>query len=165
MSNQTENNEFQSVQIVVQETEKFVIVKDSQTGKFTRKAKYVDYASFQPETKEEKIRLFNIMEGKGDIALPMKDHFGDEITIENLIFRSYDNINEETGEMEYGILTYIFTPEGNVYATSGKSVYFTLQNLIKVFGEPNTEDYEPMTVKIVKVKADRGDQVTLTLVG
>lgn len=153
----------QSVQIFISETDKYVVVKDSFTGKYSRKAKYTDFASFEPETKEEKIRLFNIMEGNG--TLPMKEHFGDTLEIENIIFRSWDSIDEDTAELEHGILTYLFTPEGNVYATSSKAVYFTLQNLIKVFGEPNTEGYENMIVQIVKKKGEKGDQVTIELVG
>lgn len=150
---------------IVRETDDYVIAKNEK-GKFVRTVKYHDYSSLQPTTTEEKIWLFNVLNG-GDQsgAIPMAEVIGSTIEVENIITREYDSVNEDTGEMMYGVLTYLITPEKKVFVTSGKAVYFTIDNLMKTFGTPDSEEWTNIKLKISSVKQQRGQQITVTLVG
>lgn len=148
----------------VKETENYVILKD-ENGKFSRKAKYESYSSIKAETREEKIWMMNLFEGNEDTGNGLKDHAGKQIIVSDVITRPYDKVNEETGEIEYGVLTYLFTPEKIAYVTSSKSVYFTIQNIFKLFGKPDEELWEDITIQVVKKKTQNGDQITIKMVG
>lgn len=148
----------------VRETENYVILKDEK-GKFSRKAKYASYSSIKAETREEKIWMMNLFEGNEDTGNGLKDHVGKQITVADVITRPYDKVNEETGEIEYGVLTYLFTPEKIAYVTSSKSVYFTLMNIMELFGKPDSELWEDITIQVLKEKATNGDQIKIKMVG
>ena len=122
-------------------------------GKFKRKAKYESYTSVVAETKKEKIALLNLLEGSDENTNGLKDHVGKQISVHNVIMRPYDKINEETGELEYGVLTYLLTKDNIPYVTSSKSVYFSMKRIFEVFGTPDTEEWEEgMTIKVIEKK-------------
>src|SRR5699024_5184237 len=100
------------MQEVIQTNKDYDIVYTE--GTFKRKMKYRNYQSFTPTTKEEKIQLFNMFnDSEGETATPLRNIVNKKITIQNLIFRTYDRVNEESGEIEYGVLTYIMDDENN----------------------------------------------------
>jgi hypothetical protein len=137
----------------------------NEEGKFSRKAKYEAYSSVKAETKKEKIALLNLLEGSDENTNGLKDHVGKQIEVANVIFRPYDKINEDTGVLEYGVLTYLLTPDGIPYVTSSKSVYFTLKRIFEVFSAPDQEDWENIIVKIVKKKGLQHEYVDVVMVG
>lgn len=143
-------------QEVISETENYVTVLVD--GKYKRKAKYKKYNSFVAETKEDKIKLFNAMNGDEESGNGLKDHVGKQIQVKDVIFMPYDKVNEDTGVTEYGVLTYLITPENVFYATSSKNVYFTMDGLIEAFGDPSWDD---MFVQIGKKKMTNGDTITI----
>lgn len=157
-------------QIVVSESKGFTVFKDEKTGKFSRKAKYEDFQSFTPETRQDKIALFNLMEGNNEQAMPMKDSVGEVVEVHDVILRKYDALDEDTGITEDGVLVYLFgertenLSDRPVYVTSSKAVYFTLNHIMQVFGTPGEKDYEPFSVVIKKVKQQQGDQTVIELV-
>lgn len=170
-TNEIMTNEMPEVELdivaenVIRETDDFVIFKDEK-GKFKRSAKYKNYSSVRPETKEEKIWLFNILDGGEETgAIPLKDIVGSVLEVEDIIFQEYDSVNEDTGEMQYGVLTYLVTPEKQVFVTSGKAVYFTVDKLMSIFGKPTDETWENVKLKVSTVKQARGQQIIVTLVG
>jgi hypothetical protein len=156
-------NEEVSVMEIVQENENYQVVK--QDGKFKRKAKYKDYSSVKTETKEEKIWLLNLLEGAEDTGNGLKEHVGKQIEVENIITRTYDRIDEETGEIENGVLTYLLTPEKVAYVTSSKSVYFTIIKIMDLFGKPDSDEWENIQLKIGKEKGQNGDMIKVKMVG
>jgi hypothetical protein len=137
----------------------------TEDGKFKRKAKYEMYSSVKASTKEEKIALFNIINGSDENTNGLKDHVGKHIEVQNVIFNTYDKIDEETGKEEYGVLSYLITPDGVPYVTSSKSVYFTLKRIFDIFGSPDSEDWENIVVKIVKKKGLQHEYVDVVMVG
>lgn len=137
----------------------------TEDGKFKRKARYEMYSSIQATTKEEKVRLFNLINGNDEKSSGLKDHVGKQISIQDVIFNPYDKIDEDTGKEEYGVLTYLITPEGTAYVTSSKSVYFSLKTAFDWFGYPDQEEWEGAVVKIVKKKGLEHDYVDVVLVG
>lgn len=165
---QTETTELtvpQNSGLVLQsETDQYSIFKD-ENGKFSRKAKYADYSSFTAETREEKIWLLNLLEGEEDTGFGLKDCVGQTIEVANIIFRKYDRINEDTGFQEDGVLTYLLTPEKQVYVTSAKSVYFSVKHIMDLFGKPEDAEWVNIKLKVGSEKAKNGTMIKVKMVG
>jgi hypothetical protein len=153
-----------SLNTTVSETENYAIVKD-ENGKFKRKAKFSDYCSIQPQTREEKIQLMNLLNGDEESGNGLKDQVGKQIEVANVIFRKYDKINEDTGVIEYGVLTYLIAPDGIAYVTSSKTTYFTVKNILDTFGYPHEETWENVLVKVVKQKGRENDVINVKMIG
>ena len=142
----------------------YEIIQD-ENGKFSRKAKFEDFCSVVAETAEEQIALFNLLEGGEENTNGLKDHKGAQIEVKDVIFRSYDKVNEDTGVIEYGVLTYLIAPDGVPFVTSSKSVYFSLKNMFKVFGEPATGKWNTLTVQVVEKKGLQHKYIDLKIIG
>lgn len=179
-SNQTTQNEIVTneetatqtpeimAQNVVSETAEYVVLKD-ENGKFVRKAKFADYSSVVAESRADKIWLMNVLDGDEESGNGLKSHVGKIIEIADVITRKYDKINPDTGVTEYGVLTYLITPgEGDervAYATSSKTVYFSITRLMKTFGHPGSPEWENIKVKVTSKKATNGDAINIKMVG
>lgn len=167
MSEQNQNEVIVSDQValkVVEENDNYVIMQNEE-GKYVRKAKYEEISTFTSETKEDKIWLFNLMDGDEDSGNGLKDHMGKQIEVEHVITRKYDKINEDTGQQEFGVLTYLITPDRVAYITSSKSVYFSIMKLVKLFGV-GEEGKDNLVIKVGKKRGTSGhDAVTIKLVG
>lgn len=150
---------------IISETKDFVVVQDKETGKFSRKAKYNEFSSFKATNRAEKIWLLNILEGEEESGSGLKDNIGAIIEVEHIITRPYDKVNEDTGEMEYGVLTYLITPEKEVYVTSSKTVYFSINKIMDLFGTPDSDEWENIKVAVGKEKGANGDIVKIKMIG
>lgn len=144
-------------------TQNAIIVQDA-NGKFKRVAEYKAFSSVKPETKEQKIAYFNLLKND-DSAFPMKDNKGAVIEIADVIFNPYESVNEDTGEIENGVVSYVIDQEGRAFVTSSKSVYFTLVNIMKAFGRPHYNAEEAVKVEIVEKKGTQFKYIDLTLIG
>lgn len=134
-------------------------------GKFKRKAIYKSWSSVNPETREQKIAMMNLLDGDSDLAQPMGEHTGAQIKVADVIFSAYDKIDEDTGEMEYGVLTYLITSEGVAYVTSSKSVYHSVKKMFMAFGEPHYFEGEEVVVQVVKKKGQKHMYTDIKIVG
>ncbi|ARQ95227.1 single strand DNA binding protein [Bacillus phage BeachBum] len=139
---------FQASEVIVQKLNDMVIVQNIKTGKFSRKAIYSPYSSVVAETRAEKIQMMKLLDSD-EIAQPLKEHIGAIIPVADVIFNPFDRVNEDDGSLEFGVLTYLLTPEGVAYVTSSKSVYHTMKNIMKVFGEPTWVGDDILNVKAV----------------
>lgn len=160
MTNEIANVENQLT--TISENENYAIVKDAE-GKFKRKAKFKDSSTIVAETREEKMWLFNLLEGAEDTGNGLKEHVGKQIEVTDVITRPYDKVNEDTGVMEYGVLTYLITADRVAYVTSSKNVYFSIIRTLEVFGNPSKE--EPFVIKVLKEKGANGDMIKIKLIG
>lgn len=142
----------------------FYEVSQKADGKFQRKAVYQFFASVVAETRAQKINMMNLLNGDGG-ALPMGEHVGAEFKVQDVIFQPYDAVDEETGELLNGVLTYLFDTKGAVYVTSSKSVYFTLKRVFQVFGAPHWSADEAVEVKVVKEKGKEFQYIDLKILG
>lgn len=133
-------------------------------GKFKRVATYEAFSSVRPETREQKIAMMNLLESD-DVAIPLNESVGAEIKIADVITKPYDTVDEETGEIKSGVLTYLITPEGVAYVTSSKSVYFTLKTIFNVFGLPHYSPGEEVIVKVVKKQGQNFKYIDIKVVG
>lgn len=153
-----------SVQVVIRENEDFVISQDSE-GKFHRKAKFKEFSSIKAESRDEKLWLLNLLEGDEETGNGLKSHVGKQIEVQDVITRKYDRINEDTGVQEYGVLTYLLTPEKIAYITSSKNVYFSITRIMELFGKPGTPEWQNITVKVLKEKGLNGDMIKIKMIG
>lgn len=149
---------------LISETDDYVIFQDSE-GKFKRRAKYKNYSSFKAETRKDKIWLLNLIDGGEDTGIGLSDHVGKEIEVEHIITREYDAVNEDTGAMEYGVLTYLITPDRTAYVTSSKSVHFSIERITSMLGYPHEEGWENIIVKVYSEKGTNGNIIKIKLVG
>jgi hypothetical protein len=164
MTNQNEiaNVEVQA-ELVVRENDRYSVIQDAE-GKFKRKAKYNHFSSVKAETRQEKIWMMNLLEGSEESGQGLKDHVGKHIEVADIITRPYDRINEDTGVEEYGVLTYLITPDKTAYVTSSKSVYFTIIHIMELFGQPGTDEWENITIKVLTEKGTNGNIIKIKLV-
>jgi hypothetical protein len=153
-----EVTENKAVVKVAQSNDRYDVIVNKE-GKYVRKAKYEDFCSIVPETEEQQIKLFNLLEGSDEDTNGMKEHVGQVITVDHVIFRSYDKVNENTGALEYGVLTYLIDTDGLPFVTSSKSVYFSMKNIFKVFGSPADEKWKPRKLQIVRKKGLQHDYI------
>ena len=133
-------------------------------GKFTRRAIYQAFSSVKAETKEQKIKLLNLLESD-DIAVPMNDSIGSQIEVQNVILSPYDSIDEETGEITSGVLTYLIDPKGVAYVTSSKSVYFSVKRVFQVFGEAPYSGDDLVKVEVVKKQGKQFKYTDIKVIG
>jgi hypothetical protein len=160
MTNTNEN----SLQVVTGNGNQYVITKDV-NGKYERKTVYSPLSTVKAETKEEKIFLVNLLNGDEEGSLQMKKHVGAVIDLVDVIFKPYDSLDEETGELTNGVLTYLFDESGKIYVTSSKSVYHTLYNVFNVFGKPREENYLGLELEIVEKKGLQYNYIDVKVVG
>lgn len=149
---------------IVSENKDYVIVKN-EDGKFKRKAKFSEYSSIVAETRKEKIWLLNLLEGAEGSGFGLKDNVGKQIEVQDIITKPYDKINEETGQREFGVLTYLLTPEKIAYVTSSKTVYFTVKRIMDLFGAPDSPEWENVTLQVGKEKGQEGDIIKVKMIG
>ena len=143
--------------------ENYEITK-TENGKFQRKTIYKPFSSVVAETKEQKIAMINLLSEDSE-AQPLKSHIGLQIELADVIFQPYDKLNEETGEIEFGVVTYLIDQDGLAFVTSSKSVYHTLKKFFVVFGEPHYNADESITVQIVERNGRQHKYVDLKLIG
>lgn len=149
---------------IAQSNDRYDVVVNEE-GKYIRKAKYEEFCSVVPETVEEKIALFNLLEGSEEDTNGLKDHVGKVIIANHIIFRPYDKVDEKTGALEYGVLTYLIDMDNTPFVTSSKSVYFTLKNIFKVFGNPSEESWNPIKLQVIRKKGLQHEYIDLKIVG
>lgn len=134
------------------------------TGKFRRRASYKNFSSVQATTREEKIQLYKLIEEENDLTLPLSENVWIEIDLKDVIFKTYDSVDELTGEIQAGVLTYLFDRSGKVYVTSSKSVYFSLNKIFNIFGEPTFDENNKVFIKVVKKQGRDNKFIDISLI-
>lgn len=104
------------------------------------------YCSIQAKTETEKMQLFNALQ-KCDYRL--NDEVGKVIDIKNVYIQEYEKVDSNTGEPRKAHRTIIFDAEGKSHVTASNYLYVTLDQMLKVFGTPDTW-VEPRKVRVTK---------------
>lgn len=155
-------NELSTTTIKEEENFKVVQLPD---GKFKKIMKYRSITTFNPETLEEKKKLFTIMnDTTGTLVTPLKEMKNKSFKIKNVLTMPYESFDEETGETTSGVTTTFEDTEGSYYATSSKSVYYSILSMMQAFGTPNTPNYEPIEVVVLATKRENREQLNIQLV-
>lgn len=152
-------------EILVQNTPDYEVFK-LPNGKFEKRMKYQKEWSYVPETQEELLRFFQLMnEQDNPEVTELKNAVGEILEIKNVFHNPYKSFDEETGTTDAGVNTMIETNDGKFFVTSSKSVYWNLKQIFDVFGKPNTPNYLGVKVAVVSTKQKRGNQLSLKLLG
>lgn len=149
--------------VLTRETETYQIFK-LPNGEFDKRMKYKKFWTKIPVTKKDTLHLFKVMNDQDNsIVTPMKETVGMEIEVANLYFNPYESFDEKTGGTSNGVTTIIEDTKGAYYGTSSKAVYYSLHNIMDVFGIPNTENYEPFKILVTSKKLENGNQINAML--
>lgn len=161
-----ETGEVLNTEIVVRETEDYRIVQ-LPDGTFKKNMKYKPYFSRVAKTEEEKIELYQVFNGSdnNDLVTRLANMVGKEIDIAHVFIQPYESFDETTGNTSDGVTTTLQDLDGSYYATSSKSVYYTINNIMETFGYPTDEDYKPVKVRVTGTKRQNGIQIDLELIG
>lgn len=165
MNVDTETGEIMASERIVQETDDFRIVQ-LDDGTFKKNMKYRKFFSRQAETQDEKIELYKVFnDSDSELVTPMKNMVDKEITIAHVFLQPYESFDEQTGKLTSGVTTTLEDVDGSYYATSSKTVYYTLSNIFETFGTPTDENYKPVKVKVIGRKQKNGVQIDLEIIG
>ena len=150
---------------VVQDTSDYTIIK-KENGKFEKQMKFKEYMSRQPQTDEEKIELYKVFnDSDSGLVNRLSYAVGKTLNIKDVFIRPYESFDEDSGNVIQGAITTIQDTDGNYYATSSKSVYYSLKNIFQSFGAPHMENYKPVQVEVTETKQQNGMQINIRLVG
>lgn len=151
---------------IVEETENFMIIRDEH-GKYRKQMKYKRVWTKLPENEQEKIEMYRVMndsDNNSELVTSMANAVGKQIEIHQSFTNPYTSFDEDTGKNDYGVTTTIYDGK-HYYATSSKSVYYTLEGLYEVFGQPTDLNYKPIKVEITSTKMQNGNQIGFKLIG
>lgn len=101
------------------------------------------FYSFQAETVDEKIELYNVLNGE---AKQLSEYANIEIEVSDLIVEPFTFINEE-GEVIETYKTILITPARDMYTTISKCIFFSIQKIVAVFGLPHWDTPVKMMYK------------------
>lgn len=150
---------------VVKSTEDYEIVKldepDQDGNLFEKRMKYKRIATHMPESENEIVELYAVLnDSTGEKVTPMKEVIGLTFVAKNFYTSPYDSFDGKTGQTSRGVTTTIEDTDGNFYATSSKSVYYSVLNLYENFG------MKPFILQIVGIKREKGRvQINVQLTG
>ena len=106
-------------------------------------------STINPETKEDKVKLFKAMIS-ADYAL--KDMVNKEIKVVDFVAHMVALTNEETGEVNNVIRCVFIDDKNKSYACVSTGIVGAMKRMIPIFGYPTTKEPWKITPKMVKGK-------------
>ena len=119
------------------------------------------YCSLKASTDEEKMFLYNAMNGDSE-GLRVADMINMEIEIKDVAFELVKLTDENTGVVEEAPRAVLISPDGKVYNSTSFGILSSIQRCISIFGEPTWEPAKKFIVKQAKTK--KGTMLKLDLV-
>lgn len=116
------------------------------------------YVSFNVDTKEDKLKLYNAMNSP---EYRLADMINKPIKMVDALLIPTGIVNQETGEYSDAVRSIIIDDEGRTYAATATGIMSSLRNLYNVFGSLHFDD--PLTVVVKQVAVKRGNTLTLVL--
>ena len=102
-------------------------------------------------TKEDKARLFNIMNSPSE---RIADHINEVIELKDIFMQTINTTNRSTGEVQKSIRVVLIDVNGKGYQAVSNGVYSAVKTLCMIYGQPTWE--EPIKIKFTQVnKNDR----------
>lgn len=114
-------------------------------------------ATFDTETKEGKIRIFNAKQSSGVSLKTLQS--GQGIEVEAVL--QYQDVTEEFGQPQEVTITVLYGTDGVLYSSVSNSVADAGANLIDLFADLGVDSL-PVTIQRNKSKSDR-DFITLSI--
>lgn len=115
------------------------------------------YCSFNPDTEEGQIKLFNAMNNPDE---RLADHINEIISVKDVFVEAVECVRPETGETETCPRIVLISEDGTSFQAVSRGVFGAISKLFQVFGEPHTWT----SAKHIKVKqVTKGEKKLLTL--
>ena len=115
------------------------------------------YCSFEPKTKADKVRLFNLTNSECE---RLGDNINKVLEVQHIYCEEVECVSEKTGEMEICPRIVLLTKDGKGYTCVSRGVFSAVRKLLSVFGEPSQWD-EPTKVEVKQIT--KGEKKILTL--
>lgn len=120
------------------------------------------FMTVKNETEEEKIALFNAINGDEENTKRIADMINLEISVKDVIVQAISIPDEDTGEIKDLPRAIIIGEKGEKYEAVSLGVISSLQTLFAVFGPPTYEPAKRMIVRQVATK--NGSMLKLEMV-
>nr|DAT89021.1 MAG TPA: Single stranded DNA binding protein [Caudoviricetes sp.] len=109
------------------------------------------FCSMKAVTKEDKARLFNIMNSPSE---RIADHINETIELKDIFMQTISTTNRITGEVQKSIRIVLIDVNGKGYQAVSNGIYSAVKTLCMIYGQPTWE--EPIKIKFTQVnKNDR----------
>lgn len=122
----------------------------------------LSYCSIKPKTDEERIELFNILNGDAENGKRIADMINLEIEVQDVAFELVELVDEETGEVTEAPRCILVAPDGTTYNGTTQGILSSIERCIQAFGEPTWKPAKKFVVKQVPTK--RGSMLKLVMV-
>lgn len=111
----------------------------------------ISFCSMKAITREDKARLFNIMNSPSE---RIADHINEVIELKDIFMQTINTTNRSTGEVQKSIRVVLIDVNGKGYQAVSNGVYSAIKTLCMIYGQPTWE--EPIKIKFTQVnKNDR----------
>lgn len=111
----------------------------------------ISFCSMKAVTKEDKARLFNIMNSPSE---RIADHINETIELKDIFMQTISTTNRSTGEVQKSIRIVLIDVNGKGYQAVSNGIYSAVKTLCMIYGQPSWE--EPIKIKFTQVnKNDR----------
>lgn len=117
------------------------------------------FSSFVPETKEQKVAIYNALSGEGGT---IKDMLNKELKVKDVVVCVVSIRNENTGEMATVPRTTLILEDGKMVSASSWGVYNSIKRLTMFY--PGLHFEEPVTLLPVEVKTKNGFTLNLRMI-
>ena len=119
------------------------------------------YASFEPTTKEDKIKLYNAFNSPTE---KIGNLINQKIDVVDVVLAHVELVNDKTGELEDSVRTILIDKDGKSYDATSSGIYNSVLTILSVFGSLHFEQDEPLTVVVKQIKTKRGSTLTLAVI-
>lgn len=115
------------------------------------------YCSFEPETDDDKRRMFNAISGDG---LPIIENTGKPLALVDVAIQPVELTNDD-GTTSVCPRISMLTADGNVYVATSWGLYKAMQRINALYGGLHFDPKKPLTVEAVRIKTKKGQTINL----
>lgn len=119
----------------------------------------VMYASFIPETMEDKKKLVNATSGQGESLI---DNTKKPIALVDVLVTAV-TITKDNGEIDVCPRTSLITADGKVYTATSWGLYRAIQKINMVYGGLHFSEEEPLMIQAHRIKTKKGQTINLEI--
>lgn len=122
-------------------------LQKEESMELTERKTYAVTKSMQ-STLDDKKLLFNLND---HVDFKLNDKEGEEIDVHNIVVKTFEKVDEETGEITKSIVTILLDKENKSYVTASKFFAFRVKELMECYKETLKEELEKgIKIKITK---------------
>lgn len=103
------------------------------------------FSSIEAKTEDDKLSIFDAVMG----SLPLAEHLGTVIDVQNIIVQPVEMADETTGEFSTQPRVILITDKGVAYHAISKVLFRDIQNVLGIIGHPR-EWSKPLSIQVVR---------------